>query len=387
MSSSLISEQHIVVPVSLAATLGLEEAVLLQVLAECQRHREPEAGNGAGWIAVNADELRRLVPFFSDDTIDRVSRNLQAQGVIELDHPSFAIAREFRFAMHDPASTARPRPSERPAPAKQPWRERAPRGATPIPDQWLPRPEVFDKLAEYHGVDEDFARNLVPEFVTYWRDRKGVTWSWEAKFMRHAVAAWQRCRAEQSAADNSRIGEPGDASAAMTADWRPSADAVEILVRSGVDAEFIDDAVAEFVLYWRERGEVTSTWNSRFIAHIRRQWARYTASLANESEPQVIGADWQPCADVFDILAMANIDADFAVERVPEFVLYWREAGQAHTAWNSRFLRHIKQQWSRRLSGETIPDHERRYPHQSPAGPDRRGFVEKHTDNSWAKDL
>lgn len=385
MSSSLIAEQHIVVPVSLAATLGLEEAVLLQVLAQCQRHRTPDAGTAAGWITIDADEFRRLVPFFSDDIIDRVSRNLQAQGVIELDHPSFAIAREFRFTLQDPAAPEQRRPSAPSTPARQDWRERAPRGATPIPPQWLPGPEVFDKLAEYHGVDEDFARNLVPEFITYWRDRKGVTWSWEAKFMRHAVSAWQRSRAGRTT--DLRIGEPGDAGAPMTNDWRPSADAVEILVRSGVEPEFIDDAVAEFVLYWRERGEVTSTWNSRFIAHIRRQWARYTASLSHESEPQVIPPDWQPCEDVFDILAMANIDADFARALLPEFILYWREAGQAHTAWNSRFLRHVKQQWSHRLSGETMAGNERRSPYQSPAGPDRRGFVEKHTDNSWADDL
>src|SRR5690606_33273314 len=107
----------------------------------------------------------------------------------------------------------------------------------------------------------------------------------------------------------------------------PSADAVQILQRSGVSPTFIEDAVPEFLLYWRERGEAASTWNSKFIAHIRRQWARYSSALEHERDPHPIPSNWQPSEDVQDILRMANIDLAFARELLPEFILFWRDAG------------------------------------------------------------
>ena len=62
---------------------------------------------------------------------------------------------------------------------------------------------------------------------------------------------------------------------AMEADWQPSNEALDILVRAGIERGFVIAAVPEFILYWRERGDVSNTWDSRFVAHIRRQWARY----------------------------------------------------------------------------------------------------------------
>ena len=65
----------------------------------------------------------------------------------------------------------------------------------------------------------------------------------------------------------------------MAKSWSPSEDALEILLRMGIHQNFIDDAIPEFVLYWQERGEAQATWNSKFVAHIKRQWARYTHTL------------------------------------------------------------------------------------------------------------
>jgi hypothetical protein len=132
----------------------------------------------------------------------------------------------------------------------------------------------------------------------------------------------------------------------LAADWHPSEDAVQILVRTGVTPEFIDEAIPEFVLYWRERGDALKTWNSKFIAHIRRQWARYSSAVAQEAEPRLLPADWQPSEDFFEILDMANIDRDFARQQLPEFVLFWRESKQMLTSWNSKFLQYVKHQWA-----------------------------------------
>ena len=100
-------------------------------------------------------------------------------------------------------------------------------------------------------------------------------------------------------------------------DWRPSADALEILARNDIDGEFIEQAIPEFILYWRERGSAPKELNSRFIQHIRLQWARYTSAITHSTEPTRIAKDWAPSRDVYDILKLSHIDRDFADKLIP----------------------------------------------------------------------
>ena len=38
---------------------------------------------------------------------------------------------------------------------------------------------------------------------------------------------------------------------------------------------------------------------------------------------------------------------DFANSTIAEFILYWKETGQSHNSWNSKFLQHVKFQWQK----------------------------------------
>ena len=89
-------------------------------------------------------------------------------------------------------------------------------------------------------------------------------------------------------------------------------DAMEIMERGGIARDFIEQAIPEFILYWRERGARAKELNSKFIQHIRIQWARYSSSLEHSTEPKRIVDHWQPSEDVYDILRMSHIDLDFA---------------------------------------------------------------------------
>ena len=60
---SLIPEKSIVISPSLAATLGLEEAVLLQLLQESVAHGEPVHSSGFNWITLSGQKLLELTPF------------------------------------------------------------------------------------------------------------------------------------------------------------------------------------------------------------------------------------------------------------------------------------------------------------------------------------
>ena len=131
--------------------------------------------------------------------------------------------------------------------------------------------------------------------------------------------------------------------------WRPSADAMEIMERSEIARDFIEEAIPEFILYWRERGSSPKELNSKFIQHIRIQWAKYTSSLQNTvPQPKRISEQWLPTEDVYDILRLSHIDTEFARSLLPEFIVYWRDSNQAHTSWNSKFIQHVKYHWAKR---------------------------------------
>ena len=386
MPSSLIREQHIVIPVSLATTLGLEETVMLQVLAECLQHRQAEVRDGYRWLSLGKQDALGLMPFWSEQDVDRISQRLQDQGVIRLASPPLALTNAMVFALNEAASPEVPGPRDaQPAIAAAPPVKKIRRtGSRPIATDWQPGKELLRKLEELNGIPVEFALELVPEFVTYWHARQASTFSWESRFMSHAQRLWLQQDKQQDREETS----PGPRQpVAIDADWLPSTEALEILVRSGIDQDFVTAAVPEFILYWRERGDVCNTWDSRFIAHIRRQWARYESSNQFNTEPQRISADWQPSEDVYDILRMANIDVAFAREILPEFVIYWRDTNQVNSSWNSRFLQHVKTRWARRLNGQDPSPHDQGKRSQSAAEPDRRSFVDKHTDQSWREGL
>jgi hypothetical protein len=47
------------------------------------------------------------------------------------------------------------------------------------------------------------------------------------------------------------------------------------------------------------------------------------------------------------VLTLTDIPKDFADSTIAEFILYWKETGQSHNSWNSKFLQHVKFQWQK----------------------------------------
>jgi len=213
----------------------------------------------------------------------------------------------------------------------------------------------------------------------YWRDRAQSRFSWGNAFYKHVLREW---RMEQTRRGSAELDAP------MSADWRPNADAMSILHNSGISEAFIDDAVPEFVLYWRERGGQNGAWNTRFIEHIRRQWARYQVSVVHDGVPRPIADDWQPSPDVFEVLRLAEIDETFARGKVAEFVLYWRDTGQAQSSWNTRFLQFVKYSWARRPEAIKTGLTDRYAKDQFAAERGGQGLeaaFKRFTDRSWAE--
>lgn len=380
MQSSLIPERPLIISPTLAATIGLEEAVLLHVLSELMTHRPCIERKGLNWLLLEQQDLLNALPFWAWIDVRRVQKNLQDLGLILVDartdsDDGWYIAINQRQG-DDRASAAERKPS--PGPAASPAPASAGKGsAAYIPQDWQPGDEWLS-LCRQHGVPDAFAQELVPGFVMYWRDRAQSRFSWGNAFYKHVLREWRQEQTRRGAAELETT---------MSAQWQPSQDAIGILCNAGINEAFIEDAVPEFVLYWRERGAQNGTWNTRFIEHIRRQWARYKASVVNDGVPRPISENWQPSPEVYDVLRLAEIDEEYARSKVPEFVLYWRDTGQPQASWNTRFLQFIKYSWARRLDAgaATGLTHARDKQSAERSGQGLEATFRRFTDRSWAE--
>jgi len=373
--SSLVPERQLVFSPGLAATIGLEEAILLQHLQQLFEHHRPHVRQGYAWLSVERALLLRTLPFWTALDLHRISRKLADQGVLLIESPPLHSAEHLVFALNEPvksAATAHQSPSVPTAAAG--------RGATLLPRHWSPGEDLVQLLALNHNIPRQFALDQLEDFIFYWRERGEAYHAWENKFRQHVIGLWRRH--QQSEAETFKLPD----AQALDQSWRPSADALDIMATSEIPRDFIEQAIPEFILYWRERGTNPRELNSKFIQHIRIQWAKYTSSLEHGTEPKRITEQWQPSEDVFDILRLSHIDRDFANSLLPEFIVYWRDSNQVHASWNSKFIQHVKYHWARRHQFERAG-----YSHAGQQGPGATGRTRDRsleqdlTDTSWAE--
>ncbi len=368
MLESLYSDRPIAVSPTLAATIGLEEAVMVHVLAELIAFRathplpsHPELR----FVLLDEADVGRFFPFWRAADIERIRlRLLQLEMLVYEPHAEVSGAVWYALQRMDSAPR---RPS--------PTRRR--RGSTgPIPPDWRPDSQWISQCRQ-QNIPEDFIHSQVERFVLIWRERGEARFSWGNEFCRHVLKQW---REEQTATNaRERFGQMGSA-------WRPDEGAVDILLRYGVNRNFIEDAVPEFVLYWQERGIERDAWNSKFIAHVQRQWERFQAAGMRGRAPRPIDENWRPGAACMEILQLAQIDERWALEQVPEFVLYWRETGEARESWNTIFLQRAKQLWAQRAARETGGECDAGDEVLAGAiGTEDHAWYQRITDRSWAE--
>jgi len=369
---SLIPEKPIAFSPTLAATLGLEEAILLQILQECAAHHKQVNSSGYRWITVPSQNLLSLAPFWAEQDIRRLSASLHEKGLLLIGGGAFSATQDFRFAFNESSTECgvAQRPTEAPSSSSKAY------SAKTIGNSWQPSEDCLRQLGQL-GVTNEFAYQQVPQFVTYWRNRNVSRHSWEAKFIKEVWRNWQQAQADtHRKRRETRIAN----------DWRPAQDALDILCNKGaINANFIEDAIPEFILYWRGTGETSSTWDSKFVNHVRYQWQYYSGMIDQDKMPQVISAQWQPKASVYDVLRMANIDREFAERLIPEFVLYWQENGSAQCSWSTKFLQYVKRQWARHIQPHTADKNYGKQQASDSTGRIRdRNIIDALSDRSWA---
>jgi len=371
--------------------------VLLTVLNDAARLQIHD------WAKLSNQAIRAQLPFWDDVSIRRVLRSLMDKGLINLHGPMFPDAEGVIYNFSDGQQEQPRAPHARPDQAlshppqasglndKQHYKQ-------PLPGDWQPQEDTLIRL-EQHGIPRSFSWAQIDTFTLAGQEQGANRNDWNTRFFRHVKNQWviqqNNAQRNQRSLERSFNNAPGNERTAfqptqdepgpIVHDWQPNSDACQILQRAGIDPQFIADAVPEFVLYWSERGDAFKTWNSKFIQHVRQQWARFSSSVEYSPMPTRITENWQPSADCLDILGMAHIDRRFAEQLVPEFVLYWRDSNQVHNSWNSRFLQYVKQQWGKRLSqsGEANGTSANRQQGAQPGYATAEASIQRLKDTSW----
>jgi polyhydroxyalkanoate synthesis regulator phasin len=375
----------------LAATIGLEEACMLSMLSDIATYSTLVTRDNRSWLRLDENLIHSVMPFWTEQDVQRISRNLRDQGIILLDSAHYVESRCLTIAFNEEALTSETKVREANLTTAV-NKSAIGRGANLISPNWQPDAELLKKIAE-HNIPKDFILQEIPEFVTYWRERGETNHSWGAKFMQDLLHKWRNHQTQtaRQRRDTETDFIKSDQEIAMHSQWRPSHDALEVLVKhANISLAFVEDAVPEFILYWQERGEVGRTWNSKFIQHVKRQWIRYSSALEHDTEPRRIPEKWQPNKDVFDVLRLANIDREFAQRQVAEFLLFWRESNQVYASWNTKFLQHVKFHWAKQHSLTTLissvgSHHAGQQSAHSTSSTRARSLVEDLTDRSWAQ--
>ena len=230
--------------------------------------------------------------------------------------------------------------------------QQLPNGASVIDANWCPSPSVVQLLERQYNIPPKKINQLCGEFVIYWAERAEAKQSWDSTFIRYATT--QQSRTERNVQR-----------APIDRHWQPSAYCVEALNQSGISPDSIKKHVAPFINYWLQQDSQAGDWDARFSRYCERQHEYERTTQRNKRQ---ISSDWKPGETVFKVLEQAGIDRAFTESKLPEFILYWLERGDALPDWNTRFVYRIKKLWAmeHNIGGNNWDD-----------------FIQRHTDRSW----
>lgn len=131
----------------------------------------------------------------------------------------------------------------------------------------------------------------------------------------------------------------------ITSDWRPGDAVYQHLAQLNIPRKFIDDQVAEFILYWQERGQQNHSWGSKFAKHVMHEFREHEIRMAKQQAIKPLTSmtgEWRPSKKAVDFLLMAGVERAFIDECIVSFVMYWMERGELRNTWNSMFVQHCQ---------------------------------------------
>lgn len=188
------------------------------------------------------------------------------------------------------------------------------------------------------GIEEGFLGDQLPSFNLFWKGKDLKPHLKESKFLQYALKNWR---------EKEKIEYQESKKVLIDNNWQPSEDARSILKGLEISDSFIESLLPEFILFWKEKRIKSNSWNSTFLNHAKKQWARKNFKLDSDKEDQPMSKDWLPSEDCIKVLEVTNIPVDFIESKIPEFRLYWIDAGEISPNWNNKFINFIKNSWEK----------------------------------------
>ena len=299
-------------------TLGLNEAILLETIKNILTVSNTKE--------INTQQILHETTFWNLEELEEYLRSLISKGLLQKKEEKIFLC-EVQLK------------KEKDIPIHSTYSNFENREETFLEKEWEPSLNSIEQAEEY-GIPKEFVLSQLREFIQFYREKKEQNRSWDIKFLRYVVKQW---RFEEIKNNIETKRKP------INKDWLPDQEALKILLKAGVTTEFINKEIPEFTLYWGDRGEISDTWNSKFIAQVRRQWAKSQNLIENADLPTPISMNWLPSEDFYAVLSLTDINRDFADSSIKEFILYWKETGQSHNSWNSKFFQHVKYLWEKKL--------------------------------------
>jgi hypothetical protein len=316
-SASLIPDRQLTFSPELAETIGLEEAVLLQALAS-------HLSGADDWVPLSMKALQAALSFWSPDHIATLITKLVALGIINqktsqdpevillsavgnivgsaqgetrlstaaapledhgwqpsdallellvLNHgiprsfidaatgaffPSQGSEADTQFRQHILTRWRDSQAQQAKQPAAHAFEITSP---PPFGRDWTPSHDALDILAQA-GIDIVFAESVRAEFVLYWSERGGPPREVNSRFVEHVRRRWLKHTSQMHhSTEPTRIPR----------NWQPDASVYETLRLAGIKETDARALLPEFVMYWVDSNEVHTSWNSKFLQHVKRQ--------------------------------------------------------------------------------------------------------------------
>ncbi|GGK80204.1 DnaT-like ssDNA-binding domain-containing protein [Amphritea balenae] len=228
---------------SLARSVGSDEAILLALYHEyLEQHGLPDQ-NGQAAAILSRQEWLALASFWDEEKIAMVTSSLVTQGCIQA---SFGHGGAIKLVL---------------TPESSPETEVA-------PVEFAPEPVIVQELPV---VEQPPERNEISRRVHQAQARKpGPAPTFGGSI------GWSRSRQatpdDDFASRLNEIEQKNQKLHSMHLGWKPSQTLLDMLPRHSIPAEFADQLLDEFVLYWLDKDRKESNWDQKFLAWVKREW-------------------------------------------------------------------------------------------------------------------
>ncbi len=129
-----------------------------------------------------------------------------------------------------------------------------------ISNDWMPSHETLE-IIDMAKIPSEFLNLKIKEFKIYWIERGQQKNNWNSTFIDFLRREWSK-----------EVNSNKTTPYVLDESWFPDDDVFDILNLSEITRDSALKYLREFILYWKDKGSAFTTWNSKFIDHVKRRY-------------------------------------------------------------------------------------------------------------------